>query len=217
MDKPIDAYWRLRLQDLAKVLDKNGFEVFVVEDTDAARQVVTETILPATAAQSLSWGGSMSFVATGLYHELRKREDLRIIDTYDQKISIEEKDQRRREGLLVDLYITGTNAVTECGQLVNLDMLGNRVAALTYGPRHVIVFAGRNKITPDLTTAMKRVREYAAPVNSMRLDKQTPCLHTGRCQDCSSPERICNTWTITAKSFPKGRIKVVLVNRDLGF
>ena len=95
-------------------------------------------------------------------------------------------------------------------------MTGNRVAGITFGPRNVIILAGRNKVVPDLEDAMLRVKNYAAPANAMRLDKKTPCVKTSICEECRSPERICNTWTITEKSFPKGRIKVVLINEDLG-
>ena len=116
----------------------------------------------------------------------------------------------------MDLFITGTNAVTETGELVNLDMYGNRVAGITFGPRHVVILVGRNKIVPDLEAAMVRIKEYAAPANTMRLDKKTPCVKTSICEECKSPDRICNTWTITQKSFPKGRIKVVLINEVLG-
>ena len=95
-------------------------------------------------------------------------------------------------------------------------MIGNRVGALTFGPKHVIVFVGRNKIVPDLDTAMWRIKDFAAPANAMRLDCKTPCVKTSECADCNSPGRICNSWTITEKSFPKGRVTVVLINEDLG-
>ena len=119
------------------------------------------------------------------------------------------------------MFITGTNAVTQKGQLVNLDMVGNRVAAITFGPKHVVIMMGRNKIAPDLDSAMDRVRNYAAPVNAIRHhvehpELDPPCVETAVCSNCSSPMRICNTWTITEKSFPPGRIKIVLINEDLG-
>jgi hypothetical protein len=117
---------------------------------------------------------------------------------------------------VVDLYLTGTNAVTEDGCLVNLDMIGNRVAALTFGPKKVVVFVGRNKIVSDLESAMYRIKDYAAPTNAMRLNCKTPCVKTSECADCKSPGRICNTWTITEKSYPKERVTVVLINEDLG-
>ena len=118
---------------------------------------------------------------------------------------------------MVDLFITGTNAVTEEGRLVNLDMMGNRVAAMMWGPKTVLLIIGRNKICGDLEEAMVRIKTYAAPVNTMNLDKKTPCRETGVCQDCKSPDRICNYWTIIEKSFIKNRIKIILVNEDLGF
>ncbi|MCP4687236.1 MAG: lactate utilization protein, partial [Desulfobacterales bacterium] len=117
---------------------------------------------------------------------------------------------------LVDLFITGANAVTETGALVNLDMIGNRVGGITFGPGSVIIFAGRNKIVPDIKAAMHRIKNYAAPANAIRHKMKTPCAKTGRCMDCKSPGRICNVWTITQKSFPTGRIKVILINDDLG-
>jgi L-lactate utilization protein LutB len=123
----------------------------------------------------------------------------------------------RRQALLVDLFITGANAVTETGKLVNLDMYGNRVAGITFGPKHVVILVGRNKIVGDVEEAMWRVKDYAAPVNALRLEKKTPCVKTSYCEECRSPDRICNTWTITEKSFPKGRVKVILINKEMGF
>jgi len=217
MDKPIENYWKTRLTDLKEVLDANNFETFIVESTDAAKSIVLEKIIPKLAPKSVSWGGSITFVATGLYDVLRNRKDLKILDSFEKNLSPEESLERRRQSLLVDLFISGSNAVTEAGQLVNLDMIGNRICGITFGPKNVIVIVGRNKIVPDLDEAMFRIKNYAAPVNAMRLDKKTPCAKTSFCSDCKSPDRICNTWTITEKSFPKGRVKVVLINQDLGF
>ena len=159
----------------------------------------------------------MTFIASGLYQALKNKSDLDVIDTYESGLSPEETLERRRQSLLVDLFLTGSNAVTESGQLVNLDMYGNRIGAMTFGPKHVVILIGRNKLAVDLDEAMFRIKNYAAPVNSMRLDKKTPCVKTSHCEECKSPDRICNTWTITEKSFPKGRVKVVLINQDLGF
>lgn len=217
MEKPIDHFWMLRLEAVKKALEENNFEAFVAADAAAARDVVCETILPGLTVRSVSWGGSVTFVQSGLYEALRGDGRFEVLDTFDKALTPEESLERRRRSLLVDLFVTGTNAVTETGQLVNLDMYGNRVGAITFGPKHVILLVGRNKIAADLEEAMNRVKNYAAPVNSMRLDKKTPCAKTGVCHDCSSPDRICNHWTITEKSFPRGRIKVVLINADLGF
>ena len=216
MEKPIDHYWRTRLENLKAALEGNHFEVFLAEDAAAAKSTVLEQVLPQTGARSIAWGGSMTFTATGLYDALKENPGLQVLDTFDRNISPEENLERRRQALLVDLFITGSNAVTESGQLVNLDMIGNRVAAITFGPRHVIVLVGRNKLVADLESAMFRIKNYAAPTNAMRLDKNTPCAKTSFCEECKSPDRICNVWTITEKSFPKSRVKVVLINEDLG-
>lgn len=217
MDKPIENYWQQRLQNLKDTLEGNNFEVFLVDNIEAACSAVLEEILPGLDVKTLSWGGSLSFVQSGLYNQLKSDRRFEVLDTYDKSISPEDMIERRRRSLLVDLFFTGTNAVTEDGMLVNLDMIGNRVAGITFGPKHVVILVGRNKVVPDLGDAMVRVKNYAAPVNTMRLDKKTPCAKTGLCEDCKSPDRICNHWTITEKSFPKGRIKVILVNADLGF
>jgi L-lactate utilization protein LutB len=217
MDKPTDTYWKTRLVDLKEALEANNFEVFIANDTHEAKTIVLEKILPGTAAKSVSWGGSMTFIATTLYDYLKNESGLQVLDTYDKELSPEESLERRRQSLLADLFFTGTNAVTEVGQLVNLDMIGNRIAGITFGPKHVVILVGRNKIVADLDQAMFRIKDYAAPVNVMRLDKKTPCAKTSFCEECKSPDRICNTWTITEKSFPKGRVKVVLINQDLGF
>ena len=158
----------------------------------------------------------MTFLESGLYEALKNRTDLEIIDTYRRDKPLEEQLETRRKALLSDLFITGTNAVTESGQLVNLDMTGNRVAAISFGPRNVIIMVGRNKITSDLDEAMKRVKDLAAPTNAMRLDKKTPCAKTSYCEECKSPDRICVSWNITEKSYPKGRITVVLIDADAG-
>jgi L-lactate utilization protein LutB len=216
MNGPVESFWRIRLEDIKKSLEANNFEVFIAENASEAKKAVLEDIIPKTGAKSIAWGGSMTFVETGLYEALKGNKKMKILDTFDKTISREESWERRRQSLLVDLLITGTNAVTETGMLVNLDMLGNRVAALTFGPKDVIVLVGRNKIVADLEEAMMRIKNYAAPANVQRLGMKTPCAKTSYCEECKSKDRICNTWTITEKSFPKGRVKVVLINEDLG-
>jgi len=217
MQNPVNNYWIHRLEQVKKNLESNNFEVFIADTPGDARDLVLDKIIPELNPKSVSWGGSMTYVATGLFHALKDSVEMEVLNTFDKSLPMEEQMALRRKSLLVDLYITGTNAVTEAGQLVNLDMIGNRIGAITFGPRNVIIFVGRNKITCDLDDAMYRIKNYAAPVNTMNLDKKTPCRETGFCQDCKSPERICNTWTITEKCFPPKRVKVILINEDLGF
>lgn len=217
MESPIDAYWRIRLDAIRENLEGNNFTAVIASTAAEARRMVLEDMIPAINPASISWGGSMTHVQSGIYEAVKALPDVDILDTYEKDLSPEKMIERRRRALLVDLFITSTNALTEDGCLVNLDMIGNRVAALTFGPRYVVVLAGRNKIAASVEDAVTRIKNYAAPVNAMRLEKKTPCRKTGTCNDCSSPERICNTWTITEKSFPKGRVTVILINEDLGF
>ncbi len=216
MKDPINKFWNLKLEAVKEALEENNFEVFIAQNSQEASKLVLETIIPSIEIKSISWGGSMTFTGTGLYDQLKDRNDFEVLDTYDKSLSDEAKNQRRREALLTDLFITGTNAVSETGCLVNLDMIGNRVGALTFGPKHVLVLTGRNKIVLDEQAAMQRIKDYVAPANVMRLDMKTPCFKTGVCSECKSKARICNTWTITQKSFPKKRTKIVLINEDLG-
>jgi L-lactate utilization protein LutB len=216
MENPIANYWSKRLEDLKHALEGNNFEVFLARDAAEARQITLERLIPGIGPRSISFGGSMTVVATGIYKAIRDDGAFEVLDTYDQKLSPEQMVELRRQSLLVDLFICGTNAVTEEGQLVNLDMLGNRVCGITFGPKNVIVLMGRNKVVPGLDEAMARIKNYAAPINTMRLDKKTPCVKTSYCEECKSPDRICNTWTITEKSYPRGRVRVVLINEDLG-
>ena len=216
MEEPVENYWRMRLVDLKEALEENSFEVFLADNTVRAKEIVQEEIIPNTRAKSISWGGSMTFRATGLYEAIKDNPDFEVLDVFDKDITPEKMLELRRRSLMVDLFITGSNAITKSGMLVNLDMYGNRVAGITFGPKYVVILAGRNKIVHDLEDAFLRVKNYVAPVNAMRLDKKVPCVKTSFCDECKSSDRICNTWTITEKSFPKGRVKVVLINQDLG-
>jgi len=217
MENPINKYWNHRLEKVKERLEDNNFEVFIAQNAQNAKDIALQEIIPALNPESVSWGGSVSFVSTGLFHALKDDKNLKVINTFDKKIPPQEQLELRRQSLLVDLFITGTNAITEDGQLVNLDMIGNRVAGITFGPKNVIIIVGRNKITCDIDDAMYRIKNYAAPVNVTNLGKKNPCKKTGFCHDCKSPDRICNTWTITDKCFPPKRVKIILINEDLGF
>ncbi len=216
MENPIEHYWQLRLEELQVKLEDNNFQPFIVANKEEAERLMVETLMPEIKPQTVSYGGSMTLKATGLLDAIDANPEISLLRPDEPGLSMEEKIERRRQGLLVDLYFTGTNAVTEDGQLVNLDMFGNRVGALTFGPKKVVVLVGRNKIVPDLESAMYRIKDYASPTNAMRLDCKTPCVKTSECADCKSPGRICNTWTITEKSFPKNRVSVILINEELG-
>ncbi|OBQ46191.1 lactate utilization protein [Halodesulfovibrio spirochaetisodalis] len=218
MSKPIDTYWTLRLAELKQTLEKNNFDVFMADSLKDAKRVFEHEILPSLeGVKTVGSGGSVTLADAGILDFVREHDGLEFFDPYNPALSNEDKYELRRQSLLTDLFLTGTNAVTECGKLVNLDMIGNRVAALNFGPKHVVLFISRNKLVETVDDAMFRIKDYVAPVNTMRLDMKTPCKKTGHCMDCSSPQRICNIWTITEKSFPAKRIKIVLINEDAGY
>jgi L-lactate utilization protein LutB len=197
-------------------LEFNGFDVFLAADPAQAKQIFFEEIFPDIKGDLISWADSMTMESTGVLEALLNDPALNMIKTFDPEAERGEIIERRRQALLADLFLTGSNAVTECGKLVNLDMIGNRTAAIAFGPKQVVLFVGRNKIVADLSSAFERVRNVAAPKNAERHAFPTPCAKTGRCHDCSSQKRICNTWSIMDKCFPVGRIKVVLIDAELG-
>lgn len=161
--------------------------------------------------------GSMTATNMGLWEEMAKLSGIEIIDPYMAGISSEEGLDLRRKGMTADIMIASSNAVTLDGKLVNLDGTGNRVAAMTFGPRKVILVMGINKVAADLESAMARVKHYAAPVNAARIGVDTPCVQTGLCSDCKSPQRICNMWSIIEGHMIKDRIHVKLVGENLGY
>ncbi len=198
-------------------LRHNHFDVFFAETATKAQNIFFQDIFPALTVQTVSWGDSETMKATGVPEKIREYPDIVTIETFGEKMSRPQKIYQRRQALLCDLFLTGSNAITQQGQLVNLDMIGNRVSGITFGPKNVVLFIGINKITPNLEAAMHRIRTIAAPRNAMRhAGFRTPCHQTGVCMDCNSPDRICNVWTITEKSYPAGRIKVVLIGEELG-
>lgn len=200
-----------------KALEKNNFEVFFVQNRDEARKVFFNTIFPEIQPASVSWGDSMTMKATGVLEEIEKRTDCVFIQTLGEHYTLMQKTYWRRKALEADLFLTGTNALTQQGQLVNVDMIGNRVAGLTFGPEHVVLFIGVNKIVANIEEAMQRIRSEAAPLNAIRHTAlRTPCQKTHTCMNCKSPDRLCNTWVITEKSFPAKRIKIILINESLG-
>jgi L-lactate utilization protein LutB len=217
MDKSIEHYWEKRLERLKQTLEGNEFEVHIAANPGEAKRIVLEEILPATHAKNISWGGSKTVLDVGLISALKEVPSVVFVDPFEKAISIEESLEQRRHALLADLFITGSNAVTETGHLVNLDRTGNRIAGITFGPKFVVILLGRNKLVSDLEEAFLRIKNYAAPLVAMRIKAKTPCVKSSFCEDCKTPERVCNTWSIIEKSYPKGRIKVVLINQEAGF
>ena len=144
----------------------------------------------------MSWGDSLTLYSTEILEYFRSKSGITLIETFAENISREKIMERRRKALYTDLFFTGTNAVVNSGMLVNLDMIGNRVGGITFGPKYVVIMVGRNKIVQNLDEAMKRIKNIAAPQNALRHAQKTPCVKTSYCMDCKSPDRICNIWTI---------------------
>ncbi len=161
--------------------------------------------------------GSMTTVGMGLWEKVCQIPGVKVLDTYSPGISLEESMEIRRLGMTADFMIGSCNAITLDGKLVNLDATGNRVAAMCFGPKKVILVVGMNKVAPDLDSAMARTKHYAAPVNTMRLGFNNPCKESGLCTDCKSPQRICNMWSIIEGHIIKDRIHVKLVGENLGY
>ena len=199
-------------------LQQNNFEVFFAENLLKAKEIFENIILKNIRFSGVSYADSVTLHKTGVLDLLKSMNSIEFIDTFNPEDSWKDQIYQRKKALTADLFLTGTNAITESGQLVNLDMVGNRVAALAFGPRNVVLFVGKNKIVKDLDEAFKRIKNISAPINAKRHENfNTPCIKTGICIDCKSALRICNTWTITEKSYPKHRIKIILIDQELGF
>ncbi len=206
------------LDKITKQLEINNFEVFLAEDIQSAKYIFENKILKNLKISSISYADSITMHKTGILDVLREIDSVEFIDTFDKDDSRKDQINKRKKALTVDLFLTGTNAITEKGQLVNLDMIGNRVAPIAFGPRNIVLFIGKNKIVKNLDEAFNRIRTISAPLNAKRHeDFKTPCQKTAICCDCKSQQRICNTWTITEKSYPKNRIKIILIDEELGY
>lgn len=152
----------------------------------------------------------------GILDDLRANPDIQFYDGFLPDMDREEKWEIRRRGMTADLFLTGVNAVSMKGTLHWVDMVGNRVAPVAFGPRHVILLAGANKLVGTPEEARERIRRIA-PLNAKRHeDFKTPCMYTGVCADCNSPDRLCNIHMSIVKCFPKGRITVILTEESGG-
>jgi len=193
-------------------LKKNRFEALFVMDAKAACEEVMKRI---PDGATVGVGGSVTLAQIGLLDALKHRK-IKLIWPIQQARSDEDRLELIRKSFFADVFLSSTNAVTEDGELYNVDATGNRVGATFIGPKKTIVVCGVNKIVKDLDAAEKRVREWAAPQNAKRLNRKTPCVETGVCEDCSSPDRICNIYVTLAKKPARTDVAVILVGEYLG-
>ena len=161
-------------------------------------------------------GDSVTLQETGVIEFLRKG-DFMFLDKYSPGLTAEEKRDIYIANFSADTFVTGTNAITMDGKLFNIDGNGSRVAPMIYGPKQVIVIVGKNKITENVSSAIIRTRQVAAPLDAKRLKKATPCVSIGKCVDCHHPQRICNDFVLITGQFIKNRIKVIVIDMEIGY
>ncbi len=205
-------YEELQVERTMKALRKNNFDAQFVPKAKDANAAIFKMIPDGV---TVGVGGSMTLNQIGFFEEAAKRP-IKLLNPSPQKLSAEEFIQARREILLADVFLCSSNAVTEDGKLYNIDGTGNRVAAMTFGPKKVILVCGVNKIVKSVEDAHRRAQEMAAPMNVRRLTLKTPCAETGECADCASPQRICNVYVTMAKKPSRTDMTVLLVGEPLG-
>lgn len=197
---------------IIKGLKKRNMEGYFCETSqDAVEKALS--LMPEGSV--ISWGGSMSISECGLMDAI-KEKNYTLVDRMSAKTP-QEKREIYAKIVMADYYLMSTNAITADGELINIDGVGNRVACLCNGPENIIIIAGMNKVVKTVESGIDRIRTKAAPPNTVRLNRNTPCAQTGICANCFSQDCICSQIVVTRRSGVPGRIKVILVNEDLGF
>lgn len=208
---PLQARYDLAGPKVAEALKRRHFEAYYCRTGKEAAEKILSLIPP---ADTVSWGGSMTLTALNI-QGLLKEHGYQVIDRDTAKTQ-EERSVLMHNALFCGTFLMSSNAITEDGQLFNIDNNGNRLAAMIYGPKSVIVIAGMNKLVKTPADAESRARNFAAPANHQRVPGEAPCTLTGKCADCVSPGCICTYMVTTRMSKPEGRIKVILVGESLG-
>lgn len=212
MEIPKEKFYEKKGNVLVKNLRARHFDAYYCA---TAEQAVEKALSLIPDNSTVGWGGATSARQIGLLDAVHQGS-FTAIDR-DLLSTPEEKSLAAKACLSADVFITGANALSLDGQMVNIDGNGNRVAAIIYGPASVIVIAGMNKVTETLEGAVQRARTVAAPTNAQRFPGDSPCRINGVCGDCKSPDCICNQIVITRHCRPAGRIKLIIVGEDIGF
>ena len=213
MNEAVKPYFDKRGEILVRNLKNRHFDAIYCKTKEDALEKALEWI-PEDSV--VGWGGAYSAQQIGLLDAVNSG-NYRTIDR-DKCISAEEREQAAKDCMFSDVFISGANALSLDGQMVNIDGNGNRVAAIVYGPKTVLVIAGMNKVMDSLDAAINRARTVAAPVNQQRFAFEgNPCTATGKCADCKSETCICNHIVVTRHCRPVGRIRFILVGEELGF
>ena len=213
MDKSVSWYVGKQVERTIKNLNSHNIDGYYIDKKENIIKKLQEFI---EDGSTVGVGDSMTLFETGVIDFLRS-EKFNFLDKYKEHLTTDEKRQIYIKNFSSDTFICSTNAITENGELYNIDGNGSRVAPMIYGPKQVILVVGINKIVKDIEEAEKRVRNYAAQIDSKRLNNDTPCTKLGYCVDCKSPNRICNDFVVIRGQFIKGRIKVLIVGDILGY
>lgn len=209
------ALWsnEMKINRTIEALKKNNMNGYYAKNRDEVIELIKDIV---SEGSKVAVGGSETLSELGILEHLRSgRYDF--LDRYKEGLTREEVTNIFKQSFLADAYLSSCNAITENGELYNVDGNGNRVAAMLYGPDKVIVICGINKIVKDVDEAIKRNREISAPMNAKRLNKKTPCAKVGYCMNCNSPERICNEYTLIKKQRSSERMYVIFLNENLGY
>ncbi len=209
----LESARELQAKSLISAIEKRNMTAYYCENKEACLQKVLE-ILPEGC--SIAWGGSESIKEAGIPDAVKESGKYTVYDRA-KYLSPRQVKEFNKLAFSSDYYFMSSNAITLDGMLMNIDGNGNRVANLIFGPEHVIVVVGMNKVVPSIEDAYDRIRNIASPPNTIRLRKNTPCSKLGKCGDCYSDDCICNQIVITRRSREKERIIVLLVNDNLGF
>ena len=209
MDRNIVKRNELLAQKLIKGLESRNMSGYYAAGREEALALALSLI---PEGSTVTMGGGQSVWEIGLPEAL-KAGNYNFID----RNLIEDKRAAMLAAYDADVFLASANAITEDGEMVNVDGNANRVSAIAFGPKKLVLIVGMNKVCPDLDTAMKRARNVAAPINAQRFGLSTPCSKTGSCMNCKSPDTICCEILITRFSRQKDRIHVILVNDSLGF
>ncbi|EDU37434.1 lactate utilization protein [Clostridium sporogenes] len=213
MDKNVAWYIEKQAERTIKNLNSRNMEGYYINNIDQLFEKLKELI---PEGSIVGVGDSMTLFEAGVIDFLRSG-NFKFLDKYQDKLTSDEKREIYINNFSADTFICSTNAITESGELYNIDGNGSRVAPMIYGPKQVIIIVGINKIVKNIQEAESRVRSYAAPIDAKRLNKDTPCTKLGYCVDCKSPNRICNDFVVIRGQFIKGRIKVLILGEDLGY
>ncbi len=215
MEKNLWTVTEQRIRKTMAALEKNNMEAMLVTSREELLEKLGGLV---PAGSTVASGGSMTLAQLGLMDWLRDGH-LNYLDRSRPGITPEEADQIQRQAFSADFYFTGSNAVTEQGELYNIDGIGNRVAAIAFGPKRVLVLVGYNKIVKDMSAAMERLEAVAAPANAQRLSTTTTgCYTTGHCTGgCRSEQRLCCQYLKTGYQRQKGRITVIFMPETLGY